>query len=283
MSVPVVPLDAYNSMQTLWAVIALSGIAAAVLISVLWLVKNLLRSKSGKTIDSVKSGHKQLLLAATPSHRANLFKVFPFVPGVLHTAKFDKRIAKKRKVFYEAEKNQVALELSDLTNDSFLTMEQKMQRLAITQEYLNFVLEANTQKVFLEDAVPLTLAIEDKVITTGVKGIGAMAFVEKLYKVNGLVGKIEALSKSPDFKDVASYLKGIASQITVIDIDLLRNYFNSDWDQSDDENQKELYYTMGYREKNKGKEGIEKLIVYGAIGIAIAGVVGGAVLAYLGK
>jgi hypothetical protein len=280
-----VTVEVYNQMQTTWAVLTVGAIGAAVLIGVFWFVKNLLRSKSGKVIDSVKSGHKQLLLAATPSHRANLFKVFPLVPGVLHTAKFDgQRMKQKRKVFYEAEKNKVALEVTDLTNVEGLSDEEKRQRLAVTQECLDYILEQNTQKVFIEDAVPLTLAVEDKVITTGVKGIGAMAIFEKLYKVNSLSNKIKALEQNPSFNDVAVYLKTLASQITVIDIDLLRNYFNSDWNQSDDESQKDLYWEMGYREKHKGdKSGIEKWIVIGGIGIACAGIAGGAVLAWLGK
>ena len=278
-----VPVEVYNQMQTIWAVIALSGIGAAVLIGVFWFVKNLMRSKSGKVVDSVKSGHKQLLLAVTPSFRGNLFKVFSLVPGVLQTAKFEQRISKKRKVFYEAKKNLIALEVSDLTHIASLTDDEKKERLAITQECLDYILEANTKKVYLEDSVPLTLALEDKVITTGVNGVGAMAFVDKLFKINGLLDKIKLLEKNPQMQDVAAYLKSLASQITVIDIDLLRNYFNNDWDQSDDETQKDLYYNMGLRDANKGKQGIEKMILYAGIAIGIVGIAGGAVLAYLGK
>lgn len=278
-----VSIEAYNSMQTLWAIIALSGIGAAALVGVFWFIKNLLRTKSGKTIDSVKAGHKQLLIAATPSHRANLFKVFPHVPGLLQTAKFQDREKKKRKVFYEAEQNKIALEVSDLANMEGLSEAEKNQRLVLTQQCIDYVLEANTQKVFIEDGVPLTIAVEDKIITTGVKGIGAMAIYEKLFQVHALKDKITAMEAMPSFKDVAAYLKSLASQITPIDYDLLRTYFNSGWDQCDDESQKDLYYNMGLRDANKGKQGFEKMILYAGIAIGVLGIAGGAVLAWLSK
>jgi hypothetical protein len=279
----VVPIEAYNQMQSVAIISIIIAIVAPVIIGVFWVVKNMLRSKSGKVIDSVKTGHKQLLLAATPSHTANLFKVFPLVPGILQTTAFKNRVNKKRKVFYEAEKTKIALEVSDFARNDDLSEEQKKQRLAINQECLDFILAQNTDKVYLENSVPLTLAIEDKVITLGVKGIGAMAHIEKLYSVNRLLDKIRLLDKTQGFKDIANYLKYLASQITIIDIDLLRNYFNSDWDQSDDESQKDLYYNMGLRDGRQKEKGFEKWFVFGGIGIGIAGIIGGAVLAWLSK
>lgn len=279
----VVPVETFNQMQSIWAILTVSSIGAAALIGILWFVKNIMRSKSGKVIDSVKAGKKQLLLAATPSHTANLFKVFPMVPGILQTTAFKNRISKKRKVFYEAEKTKLTLEVSDLNVINSLSEDEQKQRLALNQECLDFILAQNTDKVYLENAVPLTLAIEDKVVTVGVKGIGAMAHIEKLYGINKIRDKINALDKVSGFKDVADYLKTLASQITIIDIDLLRNYFNADWDQSDDESQKDLYYNMGLRDGRQKEKGFEKWFVFGGIGIGIAGIVGGAVLAWLSK
>jgi hypothetical protein len=111
-----------------------------------------------------------------------------------------------------------------------------------------------------------------------------MAYLEKLFQIKNIEQKIATLEKSATFKEVALYLKNLASQITVIDIDLLRAYFNSDWNQSNDDIKHDLHWTIGYREKHKGdKSGIEKWIVIGGIGVGIAGVIGGAVLAWLSK
>jgi len=273
-----VPIETYNQMQSTWAVITiLLAIVPVVIVIVIWFVKNMLRSKSGKIIDGVKSSHKQLLLAATPSHRGNLFKVHSFIPGVLQTTTFDKRIKGKRKVFYEAEKTQIALDVNDFSNNSALTEDEKKLQLAVTQDCLNFILDNNTKKVFLEDSVPLTIAVEDKVITTGVPGIGAMAYLEKLFKINSLSDKIAAMERSPTFKDVAIYLKTLASQLTVIDIDVLRNYFNADWNQSNDDIKHDLHWTMGYREKNKGDSPFQKWILIA--GFVVLGIGVGALVA----
>jgi hypothetical protein len=265
-----------------FAVLALAGIASTMIICVIWLIKSLLRSKSGKIIDAVKASKKQLIIAATPGHLAHLFKVSQFVPGVLQTAKFSDRVGKKRKVFYEPEKTEVFISPSEITGSN-LTDEEKQRSAELTQECLNHMLRSNTEKLYLEDGVPVTLAIEDKVITTGVKGIGALAYYEKLCKISQLKGKIAALKQSQFFGEVGVYLEGLASQVSFISIDVLRNYFDSDYDQTDDEAQKELHYMMGYRDGQKKEKGIEKFFVIGGIGLAIAGIVGGAVLAYIGK
>jgi hypothetical protein len=268
--------------EIVYAVLALSGFAAAIILGVLWMVTSLLRSKSGKTIDAVKRAKKQLILAVTPGHLAHLFKVDQFMPGVLETAKFQSRVGKKRKTFYEPEKTEITLSLDDLSNDSGLTDEQKKESLALTQECLTHMLRANTEKVYLEEGVPVTIALEDKVITAGVKGIGALAFYEKLCKVNHLKEVIATLKESADFKEVSFYLEGLLAKVSLIDIDVLRNYFDSDWSQSDDESQKDYHYTIGYRDGQKKEKGIEKIIVIAGIAIGILGVVGGAVLGYIG-
>jgi hypothetical protein len=143
------------------------------------------------------------------------------------------------------------------------------------------MLQSNTEKVFLEDSVPLTLALEDKTITTGVKGIGAFNHYEKLHKITELKEKIELLKNSATFQDIGIYLSGLLSQVTLINIDVLRNYFDADWNQSDDESQKEYHYTCGTRDAKRPEKGLEKWIVIGGIAIGISGMVGGIVIAFL--
>jgi hypothetical protein len=277
-----VSIEAYNQMQATWAIITvLLAVVPVVVVLILWFVKNMMRTKSGKLIDSTKSRHKQLVLAVTPGHRANLIKVGQFLPGSLESAKFKDRVSKKRKVFYEPEKTVLPLSNSDLVGMENLPEDQKSQALALTQQCLDYMLQANTEKVFLEDGVPLTLALEDKVITTGVKGIGAFNHYEKLHKIVGLKEKIELLKESAVFGEIGTYLTGLLSQVSLINIDVLRNYFDSDWNQSDDESQKEYYYTMGTRDAKRPEKGLEKWIVIGGIAIGISGMVGGIVIAFL--
>jgi hypothetical protein len=278
-----IPIETFNQVQAVYIILVIAGFASAIIVGLIWFFKNMMRSKSGKKIDAAKIGHKQIVIAATPGHRANLFNVNQFLPGILETAKFKERVSKKRKVFYEPEKTEVILTENDLVGIENLSAEEKLRSIELTQQCLNYMLQTNTEKLFLEEGIPLTLAIEDKTITTGVKGIGAFNHYEKLHKIVNLKDKVEVLRKSPTFQDVGIYLSNLLSQVTLINIDVLRNYFDSDWDQSDDESQKEYYYTMGLRDGKKGEKGFEKWFIFGGIGIGIAGIVGGAVLAWLGK
>jgi hypothetical protein len=126
--------------------------------------------------------------------------------------------------------------------------------------------------------VPTTkLNTEDKVITTGVKGIGALGFYEKLWKVNDLKGKIDSLKESSVFKEVGLYLQYMVSQVSLINPDVIRNYFDSDWNQNDAESQNEYHFTMGYRKGKKGEKGFEKWLIIG--GLVTMGIGVGALVA----
>jgi hypothetical protein len=277
-----VSVEVYNQMQAVWATVAiLLAVVPVVVVLILWFVKNYLRTKSGKTIDSTKSQHKQLVLAITPGHKADLLKTNQMIPGTLETAKFKDRASKKRKIFYEPEKTQLILDDKDLIGMENLSADEKVKALALTQECLNYMLQSNTEKVFLEDSVPLTLALADKVITTGVKGLGAFNHYEKLHKIVQLKEKVALLKQSASFRDIGDYLSGLLSQVTLINIDVLRNYFDADWNQSDDESQKEYHYTCGIRDAKKPEKGLEKWIVIGGLVMGIGGMAGGIVIALL--
>jgi hypothetical protein len=258
--------------ELVWAVISIAGLSSAILIAVLWAVRNYLRTKSGKTIDAAKAQHKPLVLAASLDHHAKLLKVGSFIPGILETVKFKKRSGKNRRVFFAPKRTEVELTKEDIEDE---------KSRELTQECLTSILKLNTEKVFLEDGVPVTLALEDKVITTGVRGIGALAFYEKLTKIAGLKEKIIELKNNPALQEVGLYLENLASKVSLINIEVLRNYFDSDWDQSDEESQKEYHYMQGYRDGQKKEKGTEKIFIIGGIAMGIAGIIGGAVLAYL--
>jgi hypothetical protein len=272
-----IPIETFNQVQAAYIIVIVAGFASALIIGLLWFFKNMMRSKSGKKIDSVKTGHKQLLVSVTPGHRANLFKVNQFIPGILETAKWEERISKKRKTFHEPERTDVLLTMNDLVGIDNLSEEQKKQALALSQECLTHMLSSNTEKVYLEDGVPMTIALEDKVITTGVKGIGALAFYEKLHKIDGLKEKIDLLKGSTAFKDVGMYLQNLLAQVSLINIDVLRNYFDSDWNQNDEESQNEYHFTMGYRKGKKGEKGFEKWLIIA--GLVVMGIGVGALVA----
>jgi len=262
-----------NELELVLFICTIAGLGSSVLIGLAWVVRNILRSKTGKIIDRAKAQRKPLVLAASLGHHAKLMHVTEVFPGMLETVKFGKRSGKNRKVFATPKYTE-----AELTKEEI--QEEKSREL--TQECLDSMLQLNTEKVFLEDGVPVTLALDDKVVTTGVKGIGALAFFEKLCKIDKIKDKIDGLKKSDTYKDVAEYLESLAAKVSIIKLDVLRNYFDSDWDQADAESQSEYYYVQGYRDGQKKEKGVEKMFIIGGIAIGIVGCVMGAVLAFLG-
>lgn len=272
--------------ETILLLLFIVGLISTVIIGVFWAVTNMLRSRSGKTLDRVKSskGKKQLIAAVTPGHIARLLPASQAVPGVLETVKFEDRIKKQRQVFYEPEKIERLLTLKDINTEG-LTDEEKTRALALTQECFNFMLKGNTERVFLEEGIPLTIAIEDKVVTAGVKGIGALAIYEKLHKITDLKTQIAKLRELKEYQELVNYLNDLVSQVTPIQVDVLRNYFDSEWNQTTNEANEDRIYTTGFRDGANSRPktaDMSKLFIIGGIAIGIAGMVGGAVLAYLG-
>jgi hypothetical protein len=267
--------------ELLLVILTISGFISTSVVVVLWAVRNFIRTKSGKAIDSARGRHRQLVLSATPDHHARFVEVSQFMPGVSETAKFKQRTRKSRLVFSSPKNTDVALQLSEI--DEAKTEEDRKKSLELTQECLTHMLKANTEKVFIENSVPVTLAVEDKVVTTGVKGIGAMAYYEKLTRIDRIKDKIEALKNNDVFREVGDYLGSLAAQVSLIDINVLRSYFDSDYDQIDEESKNEWYYLQGSRDMQKKEKQIEKWAIIGGCAIGAIGLVGGLVFAYLSK
>lgn len=267
--------------ELIWAIMTIAGIISTIVVVVLWAVRNVIRTKSGKAIDSARGRHHQLILSATPDHHARFMEVWQFMPGLIETTKFSKRMKKSRFVFSSPKKTDVELTLEEI--DAAKVEDDRKKSFILTQECLTHMLRVNTEKVFIENGVPVTLAVEDKVVTAGVKGIGAMAYYEKLTKIDRIKDKIEDLKKNEVFHEVGDYLSSLAAQVSLIDINVLRNYFDSDYDQIDEESKNEWYYLQGSRDMQKKEKQIEKWAIIGGCAIGGIGLVGGLIFAYLSK
>ena len=149
------------------------------------------------------------------------------------------------------------------------------------------MIDKTNEKVFLEGVgVPISVVVEDKVITTNIKGLGTMEFYRKLEKVSNLGAKIKALSENGSFKEVGDALMYLYSKISIVPFDLIREYFDESYDQSNEESQKEWHYTQGYRDGQasaKKDKDLGKLFLYMGLGVGIAGIAGGIALAFVGK
>jgi hypothetical protein len=276
----------------MWVVVACVAIVSTIVLVIYVLVKNWLRTKEGKIIDSAKGKRSHLIVAASMGPFAKLLKASDFNPeGVLETVKFSNRWKKKsvsRRIYNPPKKQNTSL-------DSIKTQmglpanptQAQLEAAQLTRDLIQMELDLTTEKVFLEGCrVPISVAVEDKVFWSGPKGLGAEAFFAKLEKVQMLGPKIKLLLTSPVFNDVAIALEELYSKISLVPFDFVRSYFGESYDQSNDKSQKEYHYTMGY---NDGIESVKtnkdqgKLFLYMGLGIGIAGLGGGLAFAFLGK
>jgi hypothetical protein len=297
-STPQSPQAIVNYLQGqiyLWAGIAVAAGIAFTVVTALWIWRNHSRTKISKTIDSVKGKPVQLLLAASLGSFAKLLKASDFNPeGVLETLKFRSRAKGKkgirRRIYNPPRKINVgsSSEVKDIIDFPEGTEEaKKIETAELTRQMMQNMINLTNEKVFLEGVgVPISVVVEDKVVVANIKGLGAMEFYNKLDQVKNLGAQIKALSASQTFKDVGDALTYLYSKISIVPFDLIRNYFDESYDQSNEESQKEWYHMQGYRDgvasvKKDKDQG--KMFLYMGLGLGIAGLGGGLAFAFLGK
>lgn len=283
--------DIINSLQTqstVWAIIAAAGIAAAIILVCFIVVKNYLRTKEGKIIDAAKSKRSHLILAASLGSFAKLMPAQDFNPeGVLETVKFKNRWKKRsviRKIYNPPKERMVTLdsvkEEMELPDEP---TQAQLEAAQLTRDLIQKELDLTTRRVFLEGCrIPISIAVEDKVVWSGIKGLGAEAFFGKLDQIQRLGPKIKALVSTSNFKDVGEALEQLYNKVSLVPFDLIRSYFGESYNQSNDKSQKEYHYTMGF---NDGVESVKhtsessnKMWMY----MGIIGIAGGCAIAAIG-
>ena len=278
--------DVVNGLQTqvtVWAIIAAAGLASTIILVAVMVVKNFLRTKEGKIIDAAKGKRGHLVLAASLGAFAKLMKTTDFNPeGILETIKFKDRWKRKsvsRKIFNPPKKIVVDGEvirremgLAKVPTDA------EMEAAELTQELIQKELNLTTEKVFLEGCrIPVSIAVEDKVVWAGIKGLAAESFYKKLEAIQHLGPKIKSLKDDVDFKDVAEALEQMYNKISLVPFDFIRGYFGESYTQSNDKSQKEYHYTMGFNagveSVKKGQDNSKLLLYMGLAGLIVGGVI----------
>jgi len=266
-------------------VLAVAGLVCSVVICLLWVAKNFMRSKEGKTIDRAKGRRAHLVLAASLGHYGKLLFTRDFRPeGELETAKFANRKKMKRKTFTTPQKNEVGDLTGQVSAPEDASEQQKLEAAELTREYAQNMLNLSSEKVILQHAgIPVSVAVEDKTIAAGIKGLAAMHYYSKLEKVKQLKTVIEKMKESEEYREVANVLADLYSKISLVDFNVVRNYFDGSWDQSNQESHDETVYMMGVRDGQvKGKDEY-KMLMWGGIIIGIAGMCGGIAFAFISK
>jgi hypothetical protein len=279
----------------MWAIIAVGGLIGFVVVTGLWFWKNHSRTKISKTIDSSKNKNVHLLLAASLGSFAKLMKSWDFNPeGVLETMKFKNRAKSakgtRRKTYFPPRKVNVgsAAEIEAVLDFPETVDDAKKREVAeLQREMMQNMINLTSEKVFLEGVgVPISVVVEDKVVTANIKGLGAMEFYKKLEKVKSLSTKIKAMAQSANYKEIGEILEYLLSKISFVNFDLIREYFDESYDQSNEDSQGEWLYTQGYRDgvssvKRDKDQG--KMFMWFGLGIGIIGVGAGIAMAFLGK
>jgi len=296
MATPLSGQDLVNYLQGqiyTWAGIAVGvGVALVVVVSlVLW--KNHGRTKTSKLLDSVKGKPVQLLLAASLGPFAKLLRGREFNPeGVLETKKFKDRAKgrDRRRIFKPPSKIDVGtakdvmsvIDFPAGTDDA-----KKIEVAELTKQLAQTMINLSNEKVYLERVgAPISVAVEDKVITANITGLGAIEFYRKLELVQTLEKKIKSLKESEDYRDVGSALEYLLSKISLVPFNMIRAYFDESYDQSNEEAQNEWHHMQGFRDGvasvKKGNDN-SKLFLYGGLAMIIGGCAIAAIGLFLGK
>lgn len=229
--------------------------------------------KEAKETKRSKVKKLPLILAAGLSHFADLFSMQEFMPeGVLETKPIGRKGEKHSLRFVTPRK--IKAELLEVAEgkDAELTT-------ALLQRFYDL----NTEKVFLRHTgVPIMVAVRDKTIAAGIKGLGALSFIAKLEKLEKLDKQIAALENTDNFKDLGGLLKEFRSKISVIDFDAIRTNVPDGWDQTIGEAMKEYDRTVGEREKARQGNDLFKMILIAGVIVAVMIIAAGVVAAILG-
>jgi hypothetical protein len=264
-----------------WAAVAVAlGIAFAA-VTLTWVWKNNNRTKAGKILDSVKGKPKQLLIAQSKGTYAKLLPATDFNPeGVLETLKFKNRAkgakGQRRKTYFPPRKFNVGsatdimptIDYPESTEDA-----KKLEVAETTRQMLQNMIDKTSEKLFLEGVGPISVVVEDKTIVANIPGLGVMEFYKKLEAITKIGPKIQALLSTVDFHDVGVALEYLFDKVSVIPFDMIREYFDESYDQSNAEAQNEWYHMQGFREgvasvKQDRKENDKMWMYMGIIGIA---------------
>jgi hypothetical protein len=281
-------VNSLQSQVTMWVIVACVAIVATIILVIFMVVKNLLRTKEGKIIDSAKGKRSHLILAASLGPFAMLLKANDFNPeGVLETVKFKNRWKKKNAIrrIYNPPKKQIAS--LDVVKEQMglppMPTQVQLEAAQLTRDLIQKELDLTTEKVFLEGCrIPVSVAVEDKVVWSGIKGLGAETFFNKLEAIQRVGPKIQILLNSPIFKEVGEVLEQMYNKVSLVPFDLVRSYFGESYDQSNDKSQKEYHYTMGFNDGvesvKKGSDSRDKMFMY----LGIMGIGGGCAIAAIG-
>lgn len=277
----------------IWAGAAVALGIAFTVVAGLWFWKNHNRTKTSKLLDQVKGKPVQLLLAASKGSWGKLIRLQDFNPeGVLENKKFKDRTKGKedRKIFASPRKINVGS-----TNDIMATLdfpegttdEQKNETSELTRQFLQNMIDLNNYKIMLQGVgVPISVAVEDKIITANIPGLGVLEFYRKLDNIQKIKAKIDALKANVAFHDVGNALEYLYNKISLVPFDMIREYFPASYDQTNKKAQNEWHHMQGFRDgvasvKHDKEQG--KMFLYMGLGLGIAGLAGGIAFAFLGK
>jgi hypothetical protein len=247
--------------------IIIAGVFAIGLIVVvgLWAYSEHRIPREGKTLRKAKARKLPVILIAGLSHFADLFHVNEFIAKVMETD----RIGRGRY------KTRLRFQLPDKARVDSLDVEEGMDE-EKTKELLNLILKHNSEQVFLRDTrTPITIAVRDLPIAAGIKGIGALTFIKKLWRVKQLEDKIKALKKSEKFKDLGDLLDEFRREVSVVDFDAIWQNIQLSWDPTMDESISEKDQSIGAKEATKMQAGqFKMLLIIGGVVCIVLVIVG---------
>lgn len=233
------------------------GVGALVIMLVVffgvWAYQNHVTPKEARETKKAKQKKWPLILTVGLSHFADLFAVSEIIAGrIMETTPIGKGLKKYSLRFQLPQKNKVdGLEVADGKDED------------LTREVLQCVLNLNAEKVMLRDTrSPLFIAVQDKTIAAGIKGIGALTFINKLEKLCSVKEQVNKLAETSGFEELGKVCQSFLEKITLVDFDAIRTHFTLSWDQGIDEATRQYDEQIGNKKAGKGKDDFRMMCLY---------------------
>jgi hypothetical protein len=132
-----------------------------------------------------------------------------------------------------------------------------------TRSIIQLLFNSVSKHPFLRGAkVPVVGLVWDKAIAVGLPGLGVLAYMQKMEKVQNFDAQIQKLKESDDYKEVGEWLEQVKSCWSVIDFNAVRNHFPFAWDQTRRSSQNQWHEQLGERRNKKSQESFKTMLLY---------------------
>jgi hypothetical protein len=241
-----------------WTIVAV--VCVLVILIVERVIHNYRTTRDATNVDNASHRKTPLALAMGLDQYADLVSIDQVTPEGLVEAKHGKG-KNKTTVEYQLPENKNA-QLPQVTEGKSPEK---------TRSIIQLLFNSVSKHQFLRGAkVPVVGLVWDKAIAVGLPGLGVLAYMQKMERVQNFDKQIEELKADEKYKEVGEWIEQVKSCWSVIDFNAVRNHFPFAWDQTRRSSQNQWHEQLGERRNKHNQDSFKSLCLY--LGVLLIGV-----------